>query len=135
MTFPWDVHGAIAVSGATSRSSLEGTPVSFSVTASGPDQTDGFAATFSATGLPAGVSMSSAGLITGSPTKSGTFTVAVTVADALGGSGTASFTWTVIQKDTISTSGQCLEMVGSGGAAKLELVPCSSGAGSQSMKP
>ncbi|POH60216.1 beta strand repeat-containing protein [Arthrobacter glacialis] len=39
---------------------------------------------FSATGLPAGLSMSAAGVVSGTPTKAGTFTAAVTVADAQG---------------------------------------------------
>jgi GH25 family lysozyme M1 (1,4-beta-N-acetylmuramidase) len=130
LTFPWDVHGAITVSSVTSRSSTEGAPVSLAITASGPDQNAGFAPSFSATGLPKGVSISAAGLITGSPTSSGTFTVTVTAADALGGSGTASFTWTVIQKDTAGPGGTCLETV----AGKLQPEPCSS-TGTQLMKP
>ena len=101
MSFPWDVHGAITVSNPGSRSSAEGAPVSVAVTASGPDQTAGFAPSFSATGLPPGLSISSSsGRITGSPTSSGTFKVTVIAADALGGSGTASFTWTVTPEVT-----------------------------------
>ena len=50
--------------------------------------------TFSATGLPAGVQISSAGQIAGAPTTAGTFTVTASVSD---GKSTASqtFTWTV----------------------------------------
>ena len=121
MSFPWDVHGAITVSNATSRSSAQGAPVSVAITASGPDQTALAAPSFSATGLPKGVSMSStSGLITGSPTSSGTFKVTVTAADALRGSGTASFTWTVTPEVT------CPEIVWQGGVAKVLPEPCSS---------
>ena len=131
MSFPWDVHGAITVSNATSRASKEGTPVSLAITASGPDQTAGFAPSFSATGLPPGLSISStSGLITGSPTSSGTFTVTVIATDALGGAGSAVFTWTVPQQATVGTSGTCLETV----AGKLQPEPCSS-APSQLMRP
>jgi GH25 family lysozyme M1 (1,4-beta-N-acetylmuramidase) len=131
MSFPWDVHGAITVSNATSRSSEEGAPVSVAITASGPDQTAGFAPSFSATGLPPGLSISStSGLITGSPTTPGTFKVTVTATDAVGGSATASFTWTVPQEATVGTSGTCLETV----AGKLQPEPCSS-APSQLMRP
>jgi Putative Ig domain/Subtilase family len=52
--------------------------------------------TWSASGLPAGLSISSStGLITGSPTTAGTSNVTVTVTDAASKTGTASFTWTV----------------------------------------
>jgi hypothetical protein len=126
MTFPWDVHGAVTVSGVTSRSSAQGTPVSVAITASGPDQTAGFAPSFSATGLPPGVSISStSGLIAGSPTSAGTFKVTVYATDALGGSGTASFSWTVTPEAT------CPEVVWQDGVASIQSEPCSSGARSQ----
>lgn len=37
---------------------------------------------FSATGLPAGLSMSASGLLSGTPSAAGTFNVVVTIADA-----------------------------------------------------
>ena len=40
--------------------------------------------TFSATGLPAGLSMSSGGLISGTPAESGSFTVSITATNAVG---------------------------------------------------
>jgi hypothetical protein len=129
MSFPWDVHGAVTVSNATSRSSDEGAPVSVAIAASGPDQTAGFAPSFGATGLPPGLTISStSGRITGSPTSSGTFKVTVTAADALGGSGTASFTWTVTPEVT------CPGIVWQGGVAKVKPVPCGS-IGTQRIKP
>jgi lysozyme len=129
MSFPWDVHGAVTVSNATSRSSAQGAPVSLAITASGPDQTAGFAPSFSATGLPPGVTISStSGRITGSPTSSGTFKVTVTAADALGGSGAASFTWTVTPEVT------CPEIIWQGGVAKVQPEPCGS-SGTQRVKP
>jgi len=45
--------------------------------------------TFSATGLPAGLSMSASGTISGTPTVSGTFSYTVTVTDKDGNTGTA----------------------------------------------
>ena len=51
--------------------------------------------TYSATGLPAGLSISSSGLITGTPGTAGTYNVTVTATDTTGASGSASFTWTV----------------------------------------
>ena len=52
--------------------------------------------TYSATGLPAGLSIgSSTGLISGTPTTAGTSSVTVTATDGTGAKGAASFTWTV----------------------------------------
>ncbi|NUT36504.1 MAG: S8 family peptidase [Hamadaea sp.] len=58
--------------------------------------------TWSASGLPAGLSIaSSTGRITGSPTTAGTSNVTVTVTDAASKTGQATFTWTV------TTGGGC----------------------------
>ncbi|MBS2965543.1 cellulose binding domain-containing protein, partial [Actinocrinis puniceicyclus] len=43
----------------------------------------------------AGLSISSSGLISGTPTASGTFNVTVTATDSTSASGSASFTWTI----------------------------------------
>ena len=51
--------------------------------------------TFSATGLPGGLSMSSVGTISGTPTVSGTFNYTVTIADACGNQGTVNCSVTV----------------------------------------
>ena len=53
--------------------------------------------TYSAAGLPAGLSINPAtGVISGTPTIGQTATVTVSVADALGKSGSTSFSWTVV---------------------------------------
>jgi len=51
--------------------------------------------TFTATGLPAGLSISTGGLITGTPTTTGTYTVTASATDSLGASSSTTFTWTV----------------------------------------
>jgi hypothetical protein len=52
--------------------------------------------TYSATGLPAGLSInSSSGLISGTPSTAGTSSVTVKATDTTGASGSASFTWMV----------------------------------------
>jgi hypothetical protein len=59
------------------------------------DSASGQTLAYSATGLPDGLSISTAGLITGTPTTAGTSTVSVTAKDTTGASGSATFTWTV----------------------------------------
>ena len=61
----------------------------------GTDSASGQTLTYSATGLPAGLSISSSGLISGTPTTAGTSSVTVTAKDTTGASGSASFTWTI----------------------------------------
>ena len=56
----------------------------------------GAALTYSATGLPTGLSINAtSGLISGTPTAAGTYSVTVTAKDTTGASGSASFTWTI----------------------------------------
>ncbi|WP_435822175.1 glycoside hydrolase family 3 C-terminal domain-containing protein [Actinacidiphila alni] len=51
--------------------------------------------TFTATGLPAGLSISPSGVISGAATRAGSSTVGVTASDGHGASDTVSFVWTV----------------------------------------
>ena len=76
-------------------SSPKGAAVSFAMQAvdSNPSQT----LTFTATGLPPGISIASNGTISGSGTTLGTYTVTVTATDTEGVSGTATFVWSVVQ--------------------------------------
>ncbi|MFD5818543.1 M4 family metallopeptidase [Streptomyces sp. NPDC127038] len=87
----------VTVTNPGSQSSTVGTAVSLQVSAS---STNSGALTYSASGLPTGLSInSSTGAITGTPTTAGTYSTTVTVTDSTGATGTASFTWPV------STSG------------------------------
>ena len=76
-------------------SSPKGAAVSFAMQAqdSNPSQT----LTFTATGLPPGISIASNGTISGSGSTLGTYTVTVTATDTEGVSGTATFVWSVVQ--------------------------------------
>jgi len=93
MTFTWDVHGTLTVHSPGNRTTAAGSPVSLSISVS--DQDTGSPVSLAASGLPAGLSMNSAGLITGWPSKPGTFKVTVSASDSLYATGSASFTWTI----------------------------------------
>jgi hypothetical protein len=61
--------------------------------------------TYTAGGLPTGLSISSSGLISGTPSAAGTFNVAVTATDTTGASGATSFAWTISNGSTGFPSG------------------------------
>jgi hypothetical protein len=95
--FNWTINPgpppAVTVTNPGSQSSLAGTAASLQVAAS---DSNGLTLTYSAAGLPPGLSINSAtGLISGAPTTAGTYSVTVTVTDNTGASGSAPFTWTV----------------------------------------
>jgi kumamolisin len=84
----------VSVTNPGSQTSTVGTAVSLQITAT--DSASGQTLTYSATGLPAGLSISSSsGLISGTPTTATSYSVTVTAKDTTSASGSASFTWTV----------------------------------------
>src|SRR3984893_18730365 len=83
----------VTVTNPGTQTSTVGTAVSKQITAT--DSASGQTLTFTATGLPAGLSISSSGLITGTPTTAATSTTVVTATDGTGASGSASFSWVV----------------------------------------
>jgi fibronectin type 3 domain-containing protein/mono/diheme cytochrome c family protein len=83
------------------QSGKTGTAVNLAISASDPD---GDALIYSATGLPAGLTInSSTGVITGTPTAVGTSNVVVSARDALV-TVSASFTWGIVVGDTTAPS-------------------------------
>ncbi|WP_329570732.1 hypothetical protein [Kitasatospora sp. NBC_01266] len=82
---------SVTVTNPGGQSSTAGTAVSLQVSAS---DSAGKALTYSATGLPAGLSISSSGLISGTPSAAGTSSVTVTASSGTA-SGSAAFGWTV----------------------------------------
>ena len=82
----------VSVTNPGSQAGTVGTAVSKQISAS---DSGGASLTYSASGLPPGLSISSSGDITGTPTTAGTYNVTVTAKDSTGASGSASFTWTV----------------------------------------
>jgi beta-glucosidase len=76
-------------------SSPQGAAVSFPMTA--VDSNTAAALTFTATGLPPGISISGNGTLSGAGTTWGTYTVTVTAKDGAGVTGTATFVWSIVQ--------------------------------------
>ncbi|SDF31707.1 Peptidase inhibitor I9 [Lentzea fradiae] len=98
--------GNPAVTNPGTQTSTVGTAVSLQLSASGGTAPY----TWSVTGLPAGLSASSTGAISGTPTTAGTSSVTATVTDAAGKTASATFSWVV-------------NAVGSGCAAKTNSTP------------
>jgi prepilin-type N-terminal cleavage/methylation domain-containing protein len=98
-----------------------GVVVSQQVTASGGASP----MTWTASGLPTGLSISTSGLISGTPTATGTFSVVVRVTDGFGLFGDAAFSWTIsppvqittpsAQSDVIGVAVTALQVVASSG--------------------
>jgi F5/8 type C domain/Ricin-type beta-trefoil lectin domain/Putative Ig domain len=86
--------GTVTVTNPGGQTGTVGTAASLQIHAS--DSTSGQTLTYSATGLPAGLSInSSTGLVSGTPTAAGNSTVTVTAKDGTGATGSVSFGWTV----------------------------------------
>jgi hypothetical protein len=113
-SFTWTVgsgtgSNTVTVTNPGSQTGTVGTAASLQVAAS--DSASGQTLTYSATGLPAGLSIASGtGLISGTPTTAGNSSVTVTATDTTGATGSASFTW------DISSSG------GGGGCTAAQLL-------------
>jgi len=85
--------GSVSVTNPGNKTGIVGTPVSLQIRAS---DTDGGALSYAATGLPVGLSINpTSGLITGIPTTAGSSSVAVTVTDATGPSGSTTFAFAI----------------------------------------
>ncbi|MET8582543.1 putative Ig domain-containing protein [Streptomyces collinus] len=83
----------VTVTNPGSQSTTTGGSVSLQIKAS---DSAGAALTYSASGLPTGLSVNStSGLISGTASTAGTYQVTVTATDSTGASGSTSFTWTV----------------------------------------
>jgi subtilase family serine protease len=100
----------VTVTNPGSKSGTVGSAASLQIAAS--DSASGQTLTYSATGLPAGLSINSAtGLISGTPTTAGASSVTVTVKDTTGATGSTTFSWTV----TGSSSCTAAQLIGNPG--------------------
>ena len=107
-TFTWTISATgtgntVTVTNPGTQAGTVGTAASLQIHAS--DSATGQTLTYTATGLPAGLSISSStGLISGTPTTAGSSSVTATATDGTGAKGTATFTWTI---SSGSSSGAC----------------------------
>ncbi len=93
-------YGKLGLAGGALANGTAGTAYTASVAATGSD-----AATYTATGLPEGLTMDENGNITGTPTKAGTYTVTVTAQSFAYDEVTATYTITVAEKSTTPDPG------------------------------
>jgi hypothetical protein len=95
----------VTVTNPGNQSGTVGVATSLPIHAS--DSASGQTLTYSATGLPAGLTInSSSGLISGTPTTAATYSVTAKASDTTGAFGTASFTWTISTGGGGGCSGQ-----------------------------
>jgi len=119
----------VTVTNPGAQTGTVGTATSLPIRAS--DSAAGQTLTYRATGLPAGLSINtSTGVISGTPTASGSSAVTVTATDTTGASGAVSFTWTVNPASgpvTVTNPGNQTGTVGT--AASLQIHATDSAAG------
>ncbi len=115
----------VTVTNPGNQNGTVGTAASLQITAT--DSASGQTLTYSATGLPAGLSINAGtGLISGTPTTAGTYSVTVKATDTTGASGSASFTWAIG-----SSGGGCTaaQLIGNPGFETGSITPWSSTSG------
>lgn len=88
---------AITVANPDNQASPVGVPVGLTVAAT---DVPSRAVTFTATNLPAGLSISAAGVISGTPTVLFAYVVTVTATDSTGATGSVVFPWTIAKAGT-----------------------------------
>jgi hypothetical protein len=112
----------VTVTNPGSQASTAGQAASLQIKAT--DSASGQSLAYSATGLPPGLSIGSAsGLISGTPTTAGTYSVTVTADDTTGASGSASFSWTVSAavKNTVTVTDPGTQAGNVGTAVSLQI--------------
>jgi lysozyme len=133
MSFTWIIHGTLTVTSPGNRTTTAGTPVALRIGISDQDGAS-YPPNISVSGLPPGLAMDSTGLITGWPTKPGTYPVHVSASDGLYASGSTTFTWAIPAANSgfagqirqVGGTGKCLDDPGSNTAngTKVDLSSC-----------
>ena len=94
--FRWTITNTVTVTNPGSQTGTVGSHIT-PVSAPATDSSSTATVSYGATGLPPGLSIdTSTGVITGSLTTSGIYSVTVTATDNAGFSGSANFSWTVV---------------------------------------
>ena len=119
----------VTVTNPGSQTSIVGARVSLQMQAT--DSQSGQPLTWSASGLPTLSINSSSGLISGTPTTSGTSSVTVTATDTTGASGNAPFSWTVNPQSgntvTVTNPGSQTSTVGTAVSLQMQATDSQSG--------
>ena len=101
-TFAWTITNTVTVTNPGAQTDVSGTAIT-TLTPSASDSSSATIASWSATGLPAGLSIDGAtGDVTGTPTTACSCSVTLTATDSSGYSGAATFSWTVTNSVTIT---------------------------------
>ena len=111
-TFTWNVTNTVSVTNPGGQSNVSGSAIT-ALQISATDSQSGATLTYSATGLPAGLTISSSGSITGTPTTACACSVTVKAQDAAGYSGTATFAWNVTNTVSVTSPGAQSNVSGS----------------------
>jgi hypothetical protein len=103
-TFTWNITNTVSVTSPGDQTNVSGSAIT-ALQISATDSQAGATLTYSATGLPAGLSISSSGKITGTPTTACACSVTVTATDGSGASGSATFTWNITNTVSVTSPG------------------------------
>ena len=114
--FSWYAHHGVTLTNLASKTTTIGAPVRYQIRAQ--DGVSGCSLHFAATGLPSGLTISSCGMISGWPARTGSFSVTVRATDSSGGTvARGTFAWKVTRASgrgptghlVLRRAGKCLK--------------------------
>ena len=119
---------SVTVASPGARLSRAGVPVA-PLAIAAQDSASALPLRYTARGLPAGLSISPRGVISGTPRSRGYYPVRVYATDATGVTGSASFTWTVESLGAIRMLGKCLDdwRGGTADGNRIDIYRCNGG--------
>ena len=112
-TFNWTVTNTVTVTNPGDQSNVSGTAIT-PVAISASDSSSTATLSYSDGGtLPPGLSIDpTSGIISGTPTTGGTFSVTITASDGSGANGSATFNWKITNTVTVTSPGDQLDTSG-----------------------